>query len=71
VNGRRAYSAAAKQALAELCNRPGVSVAAMALQHGINANLPRRLITQYLDKYSRARHPTADPRKTQFSIRWF
>jgi hypothetical protein len=43
----------------------------MALQHGINANLPRRLITQYLDKYSRARHPTADPRKTQFSIRWF
>jgi transposase-like protein len=34
-NGRRTYSVAAKRALAELCRRPGVSVAAIAPQHGV------------------------------------
>jgi transposase-like protein len=49
TNGRRTYSVAAKRALAELCRRPGVSVAAMALQHGVNANLLRRWVTEYKD----------------------
>jgi transposase len=49
LNGRRTYSVAAKRTLAELCSRPGVSVAAMALQHGVNANLLRRWVTQYAD----------------------
>ena len=48
-NGRRTYSVAAKQALAELCRRPGVSVAALALQHGVNANLLRRWVNQYCE----------------------
>src|ERR1017187_5356987 len=48
-NGRRTYSVAAKRALAELCSRPGVSVARMALRHGVNANLLRRWVMQYAD----------------------
>ena len=47
ANGRRTYSVAAKRALVELCNRPGISVAGMALAHGINANLLRRWMVQY------------------------
>ena len=48
-NGRRSYSVPAKRALAELCRRPGVSVAGTALTHGVNANLLRRWIEQYSD----------------------
>lgn len=47
VNGRRSYNIAAKRALVELCNAPGVSVAGTALAHGINANLLRRWIVKY------------------------
>jgi transposase len=46
-NGRCSYSVEAKRALAELCSRPGVSVAKTALTHGINANLLRRWIVQF------------------------
>jgi len=47
TNGRRTYSVAAKRALVQLCERPGVSVAGMAMAHGINANLLRRWMAQY------------------------
>lgn len=47
VNGRRTYSKAAKQALVQICLRPGVSVAGTALANGINANLLRRWMTLY------------------------
>jgi transposase len=47
TNGRRTYSLAAKRALVQLCDRPGISVAGMALAHGINANLLRRWMVQY------------------------
>jgi transposase-like protein len=43
-NGRCAYSVQAKKALVEACLRPGVSVARMALIHGLNANLLRKWI---------------------------
>jgi transposase len=46
-SGRRTYNVAAKRALVQLCQRPGVSVAGTALAHGINANLLRRWMTQY------------------------
>ncbi len=46
-DGRRCYDKEAKRELIEACLRPGVSVAGMALQHGINANLLRTWITQY------------------------
>lgn len=39
---RRHHSAVFKQQVVEACQRPGVSVAAVALAHGLNANLLRR-----------------------------
>lgn len=44
-DGRCVYSAEAKQELVRRCQEPGVSVAAMALAHGLNANLLRKWIT--------------------------
>ena len=46
-DGRSCYDKEAKRELIEACLRPGVSVARMALQHGINANLLRTWITRY------------------------
>jgi transposase len=45
--GRRTYSAQAKRILVQLCKAPGVSVAGLALAHGINANLLRRWIVRF------------------------
>jgi transposase-like protein len=47
VNGRRTYSVDAKKALVRRCLQPGVSVASIALAHGINANQLRRWMGQY------------------------
>jgi transposase len=47
AHGRRTYSGNAKRMLVELCKAPGVSVAGLALAHGINANLLRRWIVRY------------------------
>jgi transposase len=47
ANGRRTYSKAGKRALARRCTEPGVSVARMALLHGVNANLLRRWVVKY------------------------
>jgi transposase len=46
-DGRSCYDTEAKRELIEACMRPGVSVARMALQHGVNANLLRTWITRY------------------------
>lgn len=46
-DGRRCYDKEAKRELIEACMRPGVSVARIALQHGVNANLLRTWITRY------------------------
>ncbi|KXS30465.1 MAG: Uncharacterized protein AWT59_3409, partial [Candidatus Gallionella acididurans] len=43
---RRQHAPEFKQGLVALC-RPGVSVSAIALAHGVNANLLRRWINQY------------------------
>ena len=40
-NGRRYFSAAHKRLVVERCLAPGASVAAVAIQHGFNANLER------------------------------
>ena len=57
TNGRCTYSKTAKQALVELCKHPGVSVAGLALAHGINANLLRRWINQYAADWGGKRSP--------------
>lgn len=41
-DGRCKYDARAKAELVRRCLQPGVSVAAMALAHGVNANLLRK-----------------------------
>ena len=45
-DGRRVYSPSHKRAIVEQCLRPGVSVAGIALAHGINANLVRKWIVK-------------------------
>lgn len=44
ANGRCVYSRAGKRALVEAALRPGVSVARLAMTHGVNANLLRKWI---------------------------
>ena len=44
-DGRSIYDRTAKRELVRRCQQPGVSVAAMALAHGLNANLLRKWIT--------------------------
>jgi transposase len=43
-NGRRRYDPASKRRLVEACLQPGVSLAAVAMQHGVNANLLRKWV---------------------------
>ena len=44
--GRRTYTQEYKRAVVRECDDPGVSVAGVALAHGINANLLRRWIVR-------------------------
>ena len=45
-DGRCRYDPQVKQELVRRCLQPGVSEAGMAMQHGVNANLLRKWITQ-------------------------
>jgi len=47
-DGRRRYDEKGKRTLVEAALRPGVSVARLAQEHGVNANLLRKWITKYL-----------------------
>ena len=46
IRHRRQHAPEYKRSLVALC-RPGVSISAVALAHGVNANLLRRWINQY------------------------
>lgn len=46
-DGRRRYDPASKERLIEVCFRPGVSLAGVALQHGVNANLLRKWVVRH------------------------
>jgi transposase-like protein len=43
---RRRHSAQFKQAVIGECMRPGVSIAAVALRHGLNANMLRKWVIE-------------------------
>ena len=43
-NGRSVYNAEAKRELVRRCVQPGVSLAATAMAHGVNANLVRKWV---------------------------
>lgn len=60
-DGRSVYSKDGKRELVEACLRPGVSVARLALQHGVNANLLRKWITNYGRERNAAVAPEAAP----------
>jgi transposase len=53
-NGRRRYDPASKRRLVESCLQPGVSLAGVAMRHGVNANLLRKWVT------GQQRHPRND-----------
>jgi transposase len=46
-NGKRMYVHEFKLSLVRRCRQPGVSVSAVALEHGINANLLRKWIDKH------------------------
>lgn len=46
-DGRRRYDPQSKRDLAKACLQPGVSLAGMALKHGVNANLLRKWVGSY------------------------
>ena len=55
---RRRHSAEFKAAVIEECLRPGVSIAAVALAHGLNANMLRKWV---IDGEHRLAAPTPVP----------
>ncbi len=46
-DGRRSFDRQAKRRLIEACLQPGVSLAGMALKHGLNANLLRKWVLRH------------------------
>ena len=63
-DGRCVYDREAKEELVRRCQQPGVSVAGMALAHGLNANLLRKWIT------TARQGGRAGQRVRQLSCRW-
>ncbi len=49
-DGRCLYDKEAKRELVEICQQPGISVAKVALEQGINANLLRKWMDRYRGK---------------------
>ena len=52
IDGRCRYDPKAKRELVEACLQPGISVARIALEHGINANLLRKWINLHREQLS-------------------
>jgi transposase len=63
-DGRSVYSRGGKRALIAACAQPGASVAAIAMAHGVNANLMRKWIAR--DQAKRA--PRAAPKQAQATL---
>ena len=59
-DGRRRYDPQSKRKLAEACLQPGVSLAGMALKHGVNANLLRKWVVDVQLQSNPAPHGTTD-----------
>ena len=63
--GRRTYTLEYKLNVVRQCSGPGVSVAAVALAHGINANLVRRWIVRHQRPL---KDSTAKPQATMLPV---
>ena len=57
-DGRRRYDPASKDRLVEACLEPGVSLAGLALQHGVNANLLRKWVEKRRQPQSKSGPPS-------------
>jgi transposase-like protein len=57
---RRRHSAEFKQAVIGECMRPGVSVAAVALHHGLNANMLRKWVIEAEHRLAPVTAPAED-----------
>lgn len=69
-DGRACYDKDAKRELIEACLRSGMSVARVALVHGINANLLRTWITRYQrQRELGVRTPESEPQAGPVAIR--
>ncbi len=64
--GRRQHSVEFKQRVVQACRQPGVSVAAVALSHGLNANLLRRWVIQHSAAPALLAAPSVHDRDGQF-----
>ncbi|MGO4168381.1 IS66-like element accessory protein TnpA [Novosphingobium sp. YAF33] len=51
-NGRRYYGRAGKARLVQACLEPGISVARLALEHGVNANQLRKWVSKFQQRQS-------------------
>lgn len=56
---RRHHSVEFKRQVVDACSQPGASIAAVALAHGINANLARRWLRES-DSVSASRSPVVE-----------
>lgn len=61
VRTRRRHSKEFRERVVAACRPPGVSVAAVALAHGLNANLVRRWIKESAERWPVARRAPAGP----------
>src|SRR5260364_80739 len=61
-DGSRIFDPQAKSRLVEACLQPGVSIASLALSHGVNANL--------LHKWIRRERPACMPALSQSTRKW-
>ncbi|RZF23534.1 IS66 family insertion sequence hypothetical protein [Paraburkholderia sp. UYCP14C] len=52
-DGRREYDEDALEELVELCRKPGISIARMAIEHDVNPNQLRKWITRYQQRQAR------------------
>jgi transposase-like protein len=69
-DGRCRYDPQAKRELVEACLVPGVSVARLALEHGLNANLLRSWVTAYKRKRDGIRTSDRRSNAADASVGW-
>lgn len=58
-DGRRLYEAESKERLIDACLQPGVSLASLALEHGVNANLLRKWVAQRIQFQGEVARPAS------------
>lgn len=58
---RRTRGAEFKAQAVQACREPGMSMTAVAMAHGVNANLPRRWVTEQDDAATAAKRQQVSP----------